>query len=395
MTTHHQTKKERKYFIDWLRIALIVSVFFFHVGMIFRPEQWHVNSEESFGFLDPIMWWLHLWRMPLLFLVSGVGTYYALGYRTSWQYVKERVTRLYIPLIVGFFTLVPVMIYIEKIDVYASLWDYYPHMFEGGPYPNGNISWHHMWFIAYLLLISLLIAPFIKYTKSGHYNMVRAKLIAFTSKRMGLNWILPILVISQVVLRQYFPNSTHALINDWAYFTYYLIYFICGFVLFTSNEIVKSIERDRRLYLYQTVIFTILLFAMPTIFGEPSIVQNYTRGLVEMIITLSCGISAIGYFKRYFNKDHKFRKSLNEAIYPFYLLHQPAIIAVGYYVLQWDISFGLQAVFIILRSLVLSIGFYWFLIRRFNMLRLSFGLKTVQKPKAPINRPTMSILFDK
>jgi hypothetical protein len=50
MHTEVSSKKERKFFIDWLRIALIVSVFFFHVGMIFRPEQWHVNSAESISF---------------------------------------------------------------------------------------------------------------------------------------------------------------------------------------------------------------------------------------------------------------------------------------------------------------------------------------------------------
>ena len=98
-----ETAKQRQYFIDWLRIGLIISVFFFHVGMIFRPEQWHVNSAESFEFLDPIMWWLHLWRMPLLFLVSGIGTFYAIGHRTSLQYVKERLRRLYIPFTFGFF----------------------------------------------------------------------------------------------------------------------------------------------------------------------------------------------------------------------------------------------------------------------------------------------------
>lgn len=389
------SKKERKYFIDWLRIALIISVFFFHAGMIFRPEHWHVNSKETFEFLDPIMWWLHLWRMPLLFLVSGVGTYYALGFRTSWTYVKERVTRLFIPLLIGIFTLVPMMMYFEKIDLYTSLWDYYPHMFEGGPYPNGNISWHHMWFIAYLLLISLLIAPFIAYTKSGHFNMVRGKLINMTSKRMGLNWILPILIISQLILRQYYPNSTHALFNDWAYFAYYMIFFLSGFILFTSNNVINAIARDRQLYLYQTILFTILLFALPTIFGTPSIVQNYTRGIVEMVISLSCGITAVGYFKRYFNKDHKARKVMNEAIYPFYLLHQPALIVVGYYVLDWNVSYGMQAIFIILISLVLSIGLYWFVIRRFNVLRIAFGLKTKSKPKSVPVKTNLTLALDK
>jgi len=375
MNKQKEAKTQRQYFIDWLRIGLIISVFFFHVGMIFRPEKWHVNSAESFEFLDPIMWWLHLWRMPLLFLVSGVGTYYAIGHRTSWQYLKERFTRLYIPFTFGFFTLVPLMVYVERIPKYASFLEYIPHMFDGGPYPVGNISWHHLWFILYLFIISILITPFLNYTKSGHYNMVRGKLIAFTTKRMGLNWLLPIIIVSQFILRQYFPKSTHALYNDWAFFTYYLIFFISGFMLFTSPKVIQALAKDRRLYLYQSIVFTIILFSLPIIFGQSSIVQDYTRSITEMIISLSCGLTAIGYFKRYFNKDHKYRKVMNEGIYPFYLLHQPALIFVGYVVLKWDISYGLQAVLITLFSLV-SIGItYWFIIRKLTVLRIAFGMK--------------------
>ena len=378
MDTKIKSKNERKYFIDWLRIGLIISVFFFHVGMIFRPEQWHVNSAESYPFLDPIMWWLHLWRMPLLFLVSGVGTYYAIGHRTSWQYVKERFRRLYIPFTFGFFTLVPLMVYVERIENYGSFLDYLPHMFDGGPYPVGNISWHHLWFILYLFIISLLIAPVLNYTRSGHYNMVRGRLIVIISRKMGLNWLIPIIILSQLILRQYFPNSTHALYNDWAYFTYYLLFFVSGFMLFTSDKIINALAKDRRLYLYQTIVFTILLFALPSIFGESSIVQDYSRGITEMVISLSCGLTAIGYFREYFNKDHKLRKVLNEAIYPFYLLHQPALIFVGYVVLQWDITYGMQAVLITALSLVFILSSY-FIIKKFNFLRVVFGMKRKQK----------------
>ena len=381
MGTKIKSKNERKYFIDWLRIGLIISVFFFHVGMIFRPEQWHVNSTESFAFLDPIMWWLHLWRMPLLFLVSGVGTYYAIGHRTSWQYVKERFRRLYIPFIFGFFTLVPLMVYVERIDNYGSFLEYIPHMFDGGPYPVGNISWHHLWFILYLFIISLMIAPVLNYTKSGHYNMVRGKLINVVSKRMGLNWLLPIFILSQLILRQYFPNSTHALYNDWAYFTYYLLFFVSGFMLFTSDKIINALANDRRLYLFQTLVFTVLLFSLPSIFGESSIVQVYLRRITEMIISLSCGLTAIGYCKRYFNTDHRLRKVLNDAIYPFYLLHQPILIFVGYVVLQWHISYGMQAVLITALSLVFILATY-FIIKKFNFLRVVFGMKKKLPKKA-------------
>lgn len=378
MVTRATPKKTRKYFIDWLRIGLIISVFFFHVGMIFRPEQWHVNSTETFPFLDPIMWWLHTWRMPLLFLVSGVGTYYALGFRTTKQYIKERVIRLYIPLTVCFFTLVPLMVYVERIPKYASFLEYLPHMFDGGPYPEGNISWHHLWFIVYLLILSLLISPFIKYTRSSHFNKLRNRLITISARILGLNWMLPVLILSQWILRQYFPNSTHALIDDWAYFTYYLLFFLSGFILFTSDKVINALARQRKLYLYQTIVCSILYF-MNLYLVENDILRHYLYLVSGISLAWSCGMVAIGYSRIYLNTEHKLRKDLNEAIYPFYILHQPALIFIGYFVLQWDVSYASQAFLITLLSLVSIIGCYWFIIRKFIVLRVAFGMKA--KPK--------------
>ena len=116
--------------------------------MFFNTWEWHVkNPTEYGGMLTDVMIFLHQWRMPLLFLISGAGTYYALGKRSPKKYLGERFKRLMIPLIAGIFILVPVQVYLEKADQYSSLLNFYPHMFEG-IYPSGNFSWHHLWFIA-------------------------------------------------------------------------------------------------------------------------------------------------------------------------------------------------------------------------------------------------------
>ena len=117
METSDQNKKERQYYIDWLRILLIFSVFLFHIGMIFNSWAWHVKNDitaEHKGLLWYIMVFLGRWRMPLLILISGAGTYLALGKRNSWQYLRERFKRLFIPLCLGIFTLVPIQVYLEK-----------------------------------------------------------------------------------------------------------------------------------------------------------------------------------------------------------------------------------------------------------------------------------------
>ena len=106
--------KTRKYFIDWLRITLIISVFFFHIGKVFNNSNWPIKNDVTFDFLNVVMNFFALWRMPLLFLVSGIGTFYALGFRTTKTYLKERTVRLLVPYIIGVFTLIPIQVYFEK-----------------------------------------------------------------------------------------------------------------------------------------------------------------------------------------------------------------------------------------------------------------------------------------
>lgn len=366
-------RKSRQYYIDWLRIVLIFSVFLFHIGMYFNTWDWHVKNDQTLPFLNYIMWFLHLWRMPLLFLVSGVGTYYALGHRKVKQYLKERFNRLFIPLVFGILSLVPIQVYIEKISEYKSLSHFYIHMFDG-IYPEGNFSWHHLWFIVYLFIISVLISPFLNFLRSQKTAERKQNMISHLIRPLGLNWILVILITSQAILRQYFPDQTNALFNDWAYFVYYLLYFLAGFIFITDSRIVAAITQQRRNYLFQSILATVFLFSISSLFKNEAL-TDWLYGITGIVIGWSCGLTALGYFKQYFNKDNVWRKELNQAIYPFYLVHQPVIIVFGYYLKNLSIPIVGKIFLLTFLSFIVSMTIYWLFIKRFNSTRLLFGMK--------------------
>lgn len=373
MAPQIKTSQDRQYDIDWLRILLILSVFLFHVGMIFNTWYWHVKNDVQIKELRYLMSFLHYWRIPLLFLVSGVGTWLALGKRTPGQYLAERFNRLIIPFIAGIFILVPVQVYIEKSAQYGSLLDFYPHMFDG-IYPTGNFSWHHLYFILYLFIVALIITPFLGWFRSNSFIQYRDRLLGLLSRPMAMNIILVPLFLTQVLLRPYFPQETHALFNDWAAFSFYLVFFLAGLVLVSNNRLRDAIMKQRRLYLVETVASTAFMFSTPHLFVEGATI-DLTWDIASIFVAWSCSMTAIGYCRRYLNRDSKFRKLANEAIYPFYLLHQPAIVVVGYYVVAWHIPLLLKALIITVLSFVIIILLYWFLIRRVNFLRVIFGLK--------------------
>ena len=91
--------QERRYDIDGMRILAMLMVFLFHCARFFGGGGWHLKNpgEESLiatlfiGLLD-------LWIMPLFFLLSGAGSWYALASKTPGQYLLEKVKRILIPL---------------------------------------------------------------------------------------------------------------------------------------------------------------------------------------------------------------------------------------------------------------------------------------------------------
>ena len=155
-------------------------------------------------------------------------------------------------------------------------------------------------------------------------------------------------------------------------------------MLISSDELVRKITEQRRLYLLQTLVFTLLLFSSPHIISH-AVVLDYTYGISGIVLAWSCGLAAIGYAKRYLNIDSKYRKIANEGIYPFYLLHQPIIIVLGYYFTNWEVHLVIKFISFTLVSFLISVAIYWLLIRPFNFMRILFGLKVVksQKIKGP------------
>jgi peptidoglycan/LPS O-acetylase OafA/YrhL len=380
MQSNISHKTERQYFIDWLRIILILSVFLYHIGMFFNTWGWHVKNPTQYGgLLTDVMVFLSKWRMPLLFMISGAGTFYALGKRTPGKYLGERLKRLMIPFIAGIFILVPVQVYLEKADQFSSLLTFYPHMFEG-IYPEGNFSWHHLWFILYLFFISLIFSPLLKLFRGAGYQRFSGWLERFADKPLALSVVVIPLIGSQILLRPYFPDNTHALVNDWAAMSFYIIFFLSGFMLLSNKNIIESIRKQKFQYLALTALATAVMFSARHI--------NVSRAVAEKVwdisaifLAWSCGLAAIGFAKQYLSRDSKFRKWANEAIYPFYLIHQPVILILGFFLIRTQMSDLIRFLILLPTSFLLSCALYWFLVRPFNFTRVIFGMKPIARSK--------------
>jgi peptidoglycan/LPS O-acetylase OafA/YrhL len=375
-------KPGRRHDLDWLRFIAIVILLFFHTGMLFNPWDWHIKNNETSGTFRYWMLWLHFWRMPLLLFISGAGTYMALGKRSTSQFARERLSRLFIPLVFGMFVIVPPQIYYEHIDEYHGYWDFYKTVFEFIPYPEGSFSWHHLWFIMYLLVYSLIAIPLLVFLRSPASLRFKEKAKAILSSPAGILFIpATLILVTQIILRPYFPEETHALIDDWAFFTFYLLFFLFGMICYSNPLLWEAIGKNRKHLLMTTlaslVPFYIFYFHRLELIQLPLTLDTVETAFDVTAIYVSwfTVITVIAFGQHYLNRPHPWLAAINEGLYPFYILHQTVIIAIGYYLCQLPWSIAAKYWSVSLLTLVSCVLFYLAFIRPFNAVRVVFGMK--------------------
>jgi glucan biosynthesis protein C len=158
-----------------LRVLATLLLIAFHSGRAFEP--WHIENLERIRAVGWMLDFISHWHMPLFFLLAGASAWYAFGSRTRRAFIGERARRLLVPLAFGMLVIVPPQVHIERIatwcpfrqsptDFSDSFWAWYPHTFQCC-YEDGNLSWHHLWFLMYLFVYSAALAPLFWWLRRG------------------------------------------------------------------------------------------------------------------------------------------------------------------------------------------------------------------------------------
>jgi peptidoglycan/LPS O-acetylase OafA/YrhL len=338
--------RERRHELDALRVLAVLALLLYHASRPFDSEVWHVKDiERSLG-LELFGNLLTPWRLPLLFMISGLGTYYALGFRSAWRYAAERVRRLLLPLAFGMAVVVVPQVYVERIsvgmpdrmsprDFQGSYLDFYPHYFEG-VYPGGNFSWHHLWFLAYLLVFSLAALPLFLYLRGEEGQRLVAGLASWLRPGRRIFLLALPLALIHVALRGRFP-STHALVGDWWNVAHYFVLFLLGYVLLPQPTFKAAVEANRRVGAVVFVTAFALRLALVPLLAPiaPYSIAYVALLTLRAIIEWSALVAVIGYAGVYLGRPSRVLRYGGERVYPFYIWHQTVIVVVAYFVVGW------------------------------------------------------------
>lgn len=316
---------KRLYYIDWLRVLVILSLIPFHAALTYlRFGTVYIKAPVSDLAALPcltVVVPLGDFFMTLLFFVSGIASFYSFKKRGVGEYVGERATKLMIPFLLGFLFLCPVTAYLQAI--YEG--------FEGGflsfiPQFFWYQSFHyhgygHLWFLLYLFVFSMLCVPLFNRWQRDESHIRRIG--GFLSK--GHRLLLPIgaIILLEICLRPFF-HGDQTLIFDWANDAVYLSLFIFGYI-FAADE---RIQEKVRGYFKPSIVCGALSLAALFYVNVSWQVLGSDEAYLTQVWTLAKGVyecSAIIFLlnvgKACLNKGGKAIGYLNRASFTVYIFH--------------------------------------------------------------------------
>jgi glucans biosynthesis protein C len=368
-------RPQRAYYNDWIRIIVVLLLVPFHSAVTFTEHgDTFIKYKQNAPFLDIFTWFLAIWMMPVLFVVSGMSTYFSLQGRTSGQYIKERFTKLLIPLAAGTVLICSVMSYLRALFIGSfsgSFFQFYPYFFSEGPYPRGNLNWGQLWFLAYLFVFSALLLPVFSFMNRNDVKTGIIKATSVLEKGPRIFMLALPLMVTETIFRPIFPGLQN-LIADWANFTLYMMLMFYGFIFAINNRILDNIERLRVFSLSLGAFLFMTALSLRTAGIARSIGFLYPAYNALMVFTWV--LAVIGFAKKYANFKNGLYNYLNAASFPFYIFHFLPLTILAYLAVRSDFNIWIKYAAFILFTYPATFALYE-TIKRIPFIRFLFGIK--------------------
>lgn len=236
-----------------------------------------------------------------------------------------------------------------------------------------NLDWGHLWFIAYLLVYSIIALPLFLYFRTKTGEKITEKLIQL----LQLNpFIILLLVIPTIGLDLTSELLFNGRINRGSVF---FIYFIYGYIFFSLEQFSKILEEKRKIMLFSAIATAFLYLFLKTQIAEINSISILFITILKHLNSLLWIYVVVGYARIYLNFQHSSLHYANEAVYPFYILHQSIIVVLGFYFIKLESNIFIKFSLISIGTFLITLIMYEYLIRKNNLLRLFFGLKPLQR----------------
>lgn len=354
--------EHRRYDIDWIRVIAIGLLLIYHIAIGFQPWGIFIGFIQTEQPLESIwipMAMLNVWRIPLLFFVSGMGVFFAIRKRNWKGLISERARRILVPFLFGVAVIVPLDILIWQ--------KYYEQPLSYFPNPG------HLWFLGNIFVYVLVLSPFFFYLKKNEQSKTGKAIKRLFQSPLGF-LLITLSFIAEVLLVK--PDTYEMYAMTWHGFFLGLLAFLFGFCcVYSGKEFWSLILKGR----WVLLVISIALYAVRLLVFELA-APHYLLAIESCFWVFA----VFGFGYKHLNKPSNALSYLSQAAYPIYIIHMFFLYIGSALFFPMNIPVGMQFLLVVIFTAVGCFALYEFVIRRVRFLRPLFGLRRPQPKAQPI-----------
>ena len=340
--------RRRLAYLDNLRVALTVLVVAHHAAQAYGPaDWWYVRDQPRARLLATLSLVNGAFFMSLFFFVSAYLVPQALDAKGAWPFVRGRLRRLGLPLVVGTLTLIPVLMYAYYgnyrgypplsfpryyLDVFLGLGSRPPD-WTGPSWPDLQLG--HLWFLENLLVYSLIYAACSR--MAVRRGRSKPASVGVPGHR-GLASFTLAVGAATFLVRIFYPLDTWEAVLEFiqaepARAPQYVAFFSAGILAYRNNWVRRLPAPTGYAWLALGVALALLLFAT----GGPESSYFAMGGanlaslgwcLFETALCTGLCVGLLVLFREQLTRSSPLLRTLSGSSYAVYVLHLPVVVAL-------------------------------------------------------------------
>lgn len=336
----------RLWFLDDLKVALTILVILHHVGQAYGPTGgfWYFEEPQRWPYLGTFFYVNASFFMGLFFFLSAYFLPASYDRKGPGSFLRDRLQRLGIPLVLFLVTVIPALMYVSYINFRGealSFWEYLPQIYFGaGTKPEGwrgpawpELNFGHLWFIEHLLVYAVLYAAVRRIWRGRPGPTSRQE--AAPSDGAILAYTLGLTAVTLLV-RIWFP------IDRWigllgfiqmepAHLPQYLSFFVLGTMAFRRGWLLSLPTRRGLRWLWIGLAGIAIVISLNWLGSLlPGEARSIVRTTAESLIAVGISLGLVTLFRERVNAARPLWRTLADNAYAAYLFHVPVAVAFQY-----------------------------------------------------------------
>ena len=364
---------ERLHYMDNLRALIMIAGIFYHASHAYNTQTnplWISSDIVQSQVLVILFEFMHIWRMPIFFVVAGFFTAFLIQRLGIRNMLKNRLFRVGIPLLV-FWPLLMIAFYlcilwaVDNVENKSTMLQLLTNRQKMPDGPLHLLSLAHLWFLYYLMIFYAITCAFKKLPLSN------IKTFIINIHPVLAIILLPVLLVPGLSLTVIHIRPTHSFIPEiWA-ILFFGMFFAYGYILFSSPRLLDYFQRTWPILLISAlIIFIPIGYLYPPVSSNPLSIPFQPKWSVRLplilciayISTFMC-IVCLVVAKKVLNNHNQFMRYMSDASYWIYIVHLPILLMIQFWLLDQNATAVNKFLFSSLTTLVICALSYILFVR--------------------------------